>query len=158
MICLIALVISQTACAVLETIDKVSKIPGLEEAEARNAMEKRPSRTGDASDIAQLQANPPQVLFDSVPVASRRQQIVVVSNPATFPMTIMHTSVTGCDFAVSGAGDRTTVAAKSDVTVTVTFQPSQRRICSGVLLIEVDSAVGRFMRIPLRGQGIYLRR
>jgi hypothetical protein len=155
MICLIALVISQPACAVLETIDKVSKTPGLDEAEVRKAMQKRPSRTGDASDIAQLQANPPQVRFDSVPVASQRQQVVVVSNPATFPVTILHASVTGCDFAVlSGAGDGTIVDAKSDVAFTVTFQPSERRTCSGALWIEIDSAGGRFMRIPLRGQGI----
>ena len=34
------------------------------------------------------------------------------------------------------------------------FQPSQPRTCSSALLIEIDSAGGRFMRIPLRGQAI----
>ena len=152
MICVIALVISQPAC---ETMDRISKIPGLEEAQLRDGLQKRPSGTGDASGIAQLEANPLQVRFDSVPVASQRQQVVVVSNPATFPVTIMHVTVTGCDFAVlSGAGPSAIMAARSDVTFTVTFQPSQRRTCSGALLIEIDSAGGRFMRIPLRGQGI----
>jgi Abnormal spindle-like microcephaly-assoc'd, ASPM-SPD-2-Hydin len=149
-ICLIALVISQPACAVLETIDKIEKIPGLEETRARKAQEKRPADTKPSS-IAQLQANPPQVRFDSVPVTSQRQQVVVVSNPATFPVTIVDVSVTGCDFAVLRGGS-SIVAAESDVTFTVTFQPSQRRTCSGALLIEIDSAGGRFMRIPLRGQ------
>ena len=152
LICLIALVISQPAC---ETIDRVHKIPGLEDAQVRDAMRKRPRDSGEPSGTAQLQANPPQVRFDSVPVASQRQQVIVVSNPATFPVTIVHVSLTGCDFAVlSGAGPSAIVSAKSDITFTVTFQPSQRRTCSGALLIEIDSAGGRFMRIPLRGQAI----
>jgi hypothetical protein len=38
--------------------------------------------------------------------------------------------------------------------VTVVFRPAERLTCAGLLLLEIDSAGGRFMEVPLKGQGV----
>ena len=152
----VVLAISSQACAVLDTWDKVSKIPGLQEAQRRKDMEKDRASDGRGGRASQLHATPSAIAFGDVPVASTTQRAVVVSNPATFPVTVIHASVQGvCDFAMSNnPGNGLIVAAHGDVTFTITFLPTQRRACSGSLLLEIDSAAGRFMRVPIDGRGV----
>ena len=152
----VVLAISSQACAVLDITDKVSKIPGLEEAQRRKDMEKDRASNGQGGRASQLHATPSAIAFGDVPVASTTQRAVVVSNPATFPVTVIHASVQGgCDFAISNnLGNGLIVAAHGDMTFTITFLPTQRRACSGSLLLEIDSAGGRFMRVPIEGRGV----
>ena len=154
--CFVVLAIGSQACAVLETTDKVSKIPGFEEAQRRKGMEKDRASDGQGGRASQLHATPSAIAFGDVPVASTTQRAVVVSNPASFPVTVIHASVQGgCDFAMSNSpGNELIVAAHGDMTFTITFLPTQRRACSGSLLLEVDSAGGRFMRVPIEGRGV----
>jgi len=149
----VALAISSQACAVL---DIVSKTPGLEEAQRRKSMEKDRASDGEGGRASQLHATPPAIAFGDVPVSSTTQRAVVVSNLATFPVTVIHaTAQGGCDFAMSNnPGNGLIVAAHGNITFTITFLPTQRRACSGSLLLEIDSAGGRFMRVPIEGRGV----
>lgn len=153
---LVALAISSQACAVLDIADKVSKTPGLEEAQRRKDMEKKRGSDGQGGRASQLHATPSAIAFGDVPVAFTTQRAVVVYNPATFPVTVIHASVQGgCDFAISNnPGNGLIVAAHGDTTFTITFLPTARRACSGSLLLEIDSAGGRFMRVPIAGRGV----
>jgi len=152
----VVLAISSQACAVLDIADKVSKTPGLEEAQRRKGMERDRASDGHGGRASQLHATPSAIAFGDVPVASTTQRAVVVSNPATFPVTLIHATVQGeCDFAMSNnPGNGLIVAAHGDMTFTITFLPTQRRACSGSLLLEIDSAGGRFMRVPIEGRGV----
>lgn len=160
--CFVVLAIGSQACGVLETTDKVSKIPGFEEAQRRKGMEKDRASDGQGGRASQLRAIPSAIAFGDVPVASTTQRAVVVSNPASFPVTVIHASlqvihasVQGRDFAMSNnPGNGLIVAAHGDMAFTITFLPTQRRACSGSLLLEVDSAGGRFMRVPIEGRGV----
>jgi hypothetical protein len=152
----VVLAISSQACALLDPRSKVRNIPGLEEAELRDRMKKDHASDGQGGRVSQLHATPSAIAFGDVPVASTTQRAVVVSNPATFPVTIIHASVQGgCGFAMSNdPGNGSIVAAHGDITFTITFLPTQRRACSGSLLLEIDSAGGRFMRVPIEGRGV----
>src|SRR4029450_8683122 len=86
---LVVMAISSQACAVL---DKVSKIPGLEEAQRRKGMEKDRASDGQGGRASELHAPRSAIAFGDVPVPSTTQRAVVVSNSATFPVTIIHAS------------------------------------------------------------------
>ena len=146
---------SHAACAVVNLIEKVGKTPGLEEAQLREHLEKKPGRVGQHGPSSPLQATPARIDFGGVPVASKTAQTVTIVNPFGFPVTVIRVSVEGCDFAIAGeAAERATIPAHGELVYTVTFQPAQRRTCSGLLLLEIDSAGGRFTRVPVKGRGI----
>ena len=112
-----------------------------------------PIRQGEP--LSRLRATPAAVDFGRVPVASDTQKEVVISNPFAFAVTVVHTTIQGCGFVLAdGTGDRHIVAARGQLTVTVAFRPSERRACSGLLLLEIDSAGGRFREVPLKGEGV----
>ena len=151
---LVAAIATAPACALLEKIDKLSKTPGLEEARLTESLKKRPA-SSPREPSSPLLATPAAVDFGQVRVAFDNQQAVAFSNPFDFAVTIIRTTVEGCGFVLAdGAGDRHIVAARGLVTVTVVFRPAERRQCSGLLLLEIDSAGGRFTRVPLTGKGV----
>ena len=43
---------------------------------------------------------------------------------------------------------------RGHLSLTVTFQPVRRGACTGRLLVEIDSAGGRFTEVVLKGRGI----
>ena len=142
------------ACALAEGIDKVSKIPGLEEAQARQGFEKTPARwTRDGLSV--LQASPPSLDFGRVPLYSQHPQTVTISNPSVFAVTVVRMSVEGCGFALSRqAPDRPIIAPQEHLSLSVIFQPVARRACTGRLLVEIDSAGGRWTEVVLKGRGV----
>ena len=143
------------ACRLVNGIDKVSKIPGLEEAQLREGLEKSRGRAGGHGSASALQATPSIVDFGGAPVGSQQQQTLTITNPSTFPVTVLRVSVEGSGFALSGqAGTRVVVKPHEQLAMTVTFQPAAPGACSGHLLLEIDSAGGRFTRVELRGRGI----
>ena len=150
----IAIITSQPACAFLDKVDKVSKVPGLEEAQLHNGLKKPPTGTVHTGPWSHLQAIPSVIEFGRIPIASKTQQTVVISNPADFPVTVIHVSVQGCDFGTSGDASDISIPARGTLAFTVTFQPAQRRACSGFLRLEIDSAGRRFTRVPITGRGI----
>lgn len=143
------------ACRLLNGIEKVEKIPGLEEARLREGMERSAERPGGHGPTSALEATPRLLDFGPARVGSRNQQTVTVTNPSHFPVTVLRVSTEGCGFAAfSGAGNRPVIAAQGQLALTVTFQPPARGACSGHLLLEIDSAGGRFTRVKLEGRGI----
>jgi hypothetical protein len=146
-------VASVPACAFL---DKTSKVmTEVEEAQRAESLKKPPAPLGHDEPSSRLRATPVSVDFGRVPVASDHHQEVVISNPSAFAVTVVHTTIRGCGFVLAdGTGDRHVVAAQGQLVVTVDFRPAERRACSGLLLLEIDSAGGRFMEVPLKGQGV----
>jgi hypothetical protein len=143
---------SGSACALN---DKVNKIQGLEEAQVIQGLEKHPGRSRSDGTLSPLQANPSTVAFGSVVVASESRQTVVISNPAEFTITVVRVVVQGSGFAVvSPLGDRSVIPAHGELAFTLAFHPVVQGTCSGDLLLEIDSAVGRFTRVALTGRGV----
>ena len=146
-------VASVPACAFLDTTSKV--LTEVEEAQRAEARRKPPAPIRRDEPLSPLRATPGSVDFGRVPVASDHHQEVVISNPSAFAVTVVHTTIQGCGFVLAdGTGDRHVVAAQGQLVVTVDFRPDARRACSGLLLLELDSAGGRFMEVPLKGQGV----
>jgi hypothetical protein len=143
------------ACALAEGIDKVSKIPGLEEAQVRQGFEKTPGRWTRDGRLSVLQASPPSLDFGRVPMYSQNPQTVTISNPSAFAVTVVHMSVEGCGFTLSRQiPDRPIIAPRGQLSLSVIFQPVTRRACTGRLLVEIDSAGGRWTEVVLKGRGI----
>ena len=74
---------SGEGCALMRTVDKAGKIPGLEEAQVVQSLEKHPGRSRPDGTMSRLQANPSPLAFGDVVVGSDNQQVVVISNPRT---------------------------------------------------------------------------
>jgi hypothetical protein len=152
----VAVMTSVPACAVVDKIDKLSKTPGLEEAQLREGLKKTRGRIVRDGSLSPLQAAPSVVDFGRAPVASESQKTIVISSPFGFAVTVVQVIVQGCDgFALSGqAGDRPIIPPHGQLTLNVTFKPAAPRVCSGHLLLEIDSAGPRFTRVALKGRGI----
>jgi hypothetical protein len=149
------LLTSGSGCAFLRGIDKVSKTPGLEEAQLVQPLkEKHPGRSRPNDDLSPLQADPPVLDFGQVPVASRTRRVVVISNPASFVMSVVRVTVQGCGFALDKQLDQHVIPAHGDLVLTLAFRPVETGFCAGELLLESDSAVGRFTPVVLKGRGI----
>lgn len=88
-------------------------------------------------------------------MGSKSTQTVTILNPFGFAVTVIRVTVEGCDFAMSGAAvDRVAIPAQGQLILAVMFEPTQHWTCSGILLLEFDSASRRFKRVPLKGRGI----
>jgi len=150
-----AITTSGTGCALVRTVDRVDKIPGLEEAEVVQTLKKHPGRSRPDGTMSRLQAKPSPLTFGNVLVGSDNRQVVVISNPSDFTVTILSTAVHGAGFAIlSPLVDRSVIPAHGQLTFTVTFHPGAQGACSGELLLEIDSAVRRFTQVPMTGRGI----
>ena len=146
---------SLPACALLEKVDKVSKIPGLEEAQVTEGLKGPHEPLGQGGPASPLQASPSDLDFGQKHVASESHETVVISSPFDFPVTLVRVTVQGCGFALAGQiVDRPVIAPHGQLVLTVSFHPAAKQACSGLLLLEIDSAGGRFTRVPLKGRGI----
>jgi len=140
------------ACALLEFTDKIEK-QGLEQARLENLKKQKQPRSHSDS-ASPLQANPSAIAFGSVVVGSESRQTVVISNPAEFSITVVRVVVQGSEFAIiSPLKDRLVIPAHDELTFVLAFHPAVQGPCSGELLLEIDSAVGRFTRVKLEGRG-----
>jgi hypothetical protein len=148
---------SGLACRALEKAvvkGATGDIPGLTEAEVEKLKKKHP---GDrpAGTTSRLQATPSPLAFGDVVVGAEGRQMVVISNPSEFAVTILSAAVQGSGFAiVSPLKDRSVIPGHGELAFTLTFRPVVQGACSGALLIEIDSAVSRFAQVTLKGQGI----
>lgn len=148
-----AVMIGASGCAFLEKTSK--KINDLEETQMQEGLKRKPGGAGQPSQLSSLRATPSALDFGQVPVASERHEAVVISNPSRFAVTVVHVTVQGCGFAVSSkSGDRPVIPQQGQLTLTLTFQPAAPGACQGLLLIEIDSAGGRFTRVVLTGRGV----
>jgi len=87
-------------------------------------------------------------------VASQSRQTVVISNPADFPVTVVRVLVQGSGFAlVSPIRAPSVIPAHGELAITLA-SPHLEGASSGDLLLEIDSAVGRFTRVGLKGRGV----
>jgi len=144
---------SVSACTALDKIGKASE--KLEEGRVQESLATKTSEpTGQTGPASALKAVPLVVDFGRVPVSSESRQTVVISNPSAFAVSVVQTTVQGCGFLLSGVADRPLIPAQGQLALTIVFHPAQRRACSGLLLLEIDSAGGRFTRVPLKGLGI----
>lgn len=153
----IAVVVAVTlpACAALDKIDKASNPPDLAEVVLRERMKEPREPLGHSSPLSPLRATPSAVDFGNVLLTSAGQIDVVISNPATFELVVVRSTVQGCGFSLSSpTGERHVVAAGGQLTLSLAFRPTERRSCSGLLDLEIDSAVGRLTRVRLKGKGI----
>ena len=145
-----------STCAVMDKVDKWTDAPSIEEAQLKESLkQKNPGRMGSTGPWSPLKATPSVVDFGQVFVASGIQQTVSIFNPLNFPLTVIHVTVQGCGFALSGPpSDRSIISPQGQLVHTVGFQPVARQACSGFLVLEIDSAGPRFTRVALTGHGI----
>lgn len=144
---------SASACATLDKIGKASE--KLEEGRLQESLSKKSSEpNGQTGPVSALKAIPSGVDFGQVPVSSESHQTVVISNPFSFAVSVVQTTVQGCGFLLSAVAGRPLIPAQGQLALTIVFHPAQRRACSGLLLLEIDSAGGRFTRVPLKGRGV----
>jgi hypothetical protein len=143
---------SMSACAFL---DKVEKLPGREEAFVAG-LNRPPGAKLHNAPASPLQAVPLALDFGEVRATSETQKTVTISSPFDFSVTVIRVTVQGCGFASpeTQGGDRPVILPHGQIAVTVSFRPAARQSCSGLLLVEIDSAGGRFTRVPLKGRGV----
>jgi hypothetical protein len=151
----VAAIASLPGCALLEKVDKVSKIPGLEQAQVTEGLKGPHEPIGQGGPASPLQASPSDIDFGEKHVSSETHKTVVISSPFDFAVTVVHVTVQGCGFALAGQiDDRPVIPPHGQLALTVAFHPAAKQACSGLLLLEIDSAGGRFTRVGLKGQGI----
>ena len=145
-----------TSCALMDKVAQVSKTPGLEEVLEKEANKKKPGRLGEREPVlSRLQVTPAALDFSNVSVASQDQQTVVIFNPSQFPVTVIRMTVEGVGFTLApGTTERVEIPSRGLLAVGVRFQPPDRRVRSGLLFLEIDSAGGRATRVVLTGKGI----
>jgi len=143
---------SVSACAALDTAGKTSE--KVEEARLKERLAKGSEPTGPTGSASALKAIPSEMDFGRVPLSSESQRTVVISNPFAFAVSVVQTTVQGCGFLLSSVAGRPLIPAQGQLALTIVFHPAQRRACSGLLLLEIDSAGGRFTRVPLKGRGV----
>jgi hypothetical protein len=152
--CVAAGVAVVPACAFLDKVDKVSKIPGLEQVQATEGLDNTSDPLPENAPASSLRARPSALDFGRVSLGATSQQTVVISNPSAFAVTLVHVTVRGCGFAVvDPPADPPVIPAVGEWVFAVTFQPAERRACSGFVLLEIDSAGGRFITVSLTGRG-----
>jgi len=151
-----AILMNATACTLLDKVDKISKTPGLEEVLEKEANKKEPGRLVQREPVlSRLQATPPALDFGNTAVASQDQQTVAIFNPSQFPVTVIRITVEGVGFTLAPrTSDRVEIPAHGRLDVGITFQPPDRRVRSGLLFLEIDSAGGRDTRVVLKGRGM----
>lgn len=97
-----------------------------------------------------LQLSPRSIDFGAVGVGAESQRTTVVSNPSAFVVTIVKMTVEGDGFSIASHAAPLDIPAHGQVVLTVAFRPLARRDFSGVVLLEIDSAGGRFARISFK--------
>ena len=145
---------SASACATLDKIGKASE--KLEEGRLQESLSKKSSEpTGQTGPVSALKAVPSASTSGrNLYPSSENHQTVVISNPFAFAVSFVQTTVQGCGFLLSSVAGRPLIPAQGQLALTIVFHPAQRRACSGLLLLEIDSAGGRFTRVPLKGRGV----
>lgn len=97
---------------------------------------------------------PAQLDFGDVAINAESQQAVVISNPTAFALTATSAHIIGAGFSLSSSSPMpVTIAAHGRVDLVVVFRPLTNGRRSGVLVIEIDSLLSRFIRVALRGRG-----
>jgi hypothetical protein len=143
---------SGSGCAL---VDRLNKIQDLEEAQAIQSLEKQPGRSRSDFTLSPLHANPSTVAFGTIVIASENRQTVVISNPSDFIVTVLRVSVHGSGFAiVRRLGGPSVIPAHGKLAFTLAFHPMVQGESSGDLILEIDSAGGRFTRVTLKGRGV----
>jgi hypothetical protein len=148
---------SGSACKLLRQRHRPAElVPGLEEAQlTRSLKTKHPGRNRPDGTLSRLQATPSLLAFGDVGAGSEGRQAVVISNPSDFSVTIVSATIEGAGFAIlSPVEDRSVIPAHEQLTFTVTFRPVVQGACSGELLLQIDSAVGRYTQVLLTGRGV----
>ncbi len=108
-------------------------------------------RAGDATGPPPpLVVSPSRLEFKAIDRLGEATLPLTLSNPAYFPLTVLRATTIGGCFK-SDADAPFTIAARAQRRVLVTARPEGAATCSGALLIEVDSAGGRFLKIGLAG-------
>ena len=101
-----------------------------------------------------IKPNPNPVDFGIVRVGTDAHRLLVLSNPTRFPVTVVSTMLdTPCFSLGEHVALPLTVPANGSAELTVTFRPPVGGHCSAVLVLDVDSPKGRFLRVRLDGLG-----
>ena len=128
---------------------------GLEQVRLHDLKRKIPGRSRPTGRLSPLQADPPALDFGQVPVASATRRVVVIANPLDFAVSVVRVTVEGCGFSLVDPLDQHIIPAHGDLMLTLAFQPVVTGACTGQLLLEIDSASGRFTPpVPLTGRGV----
>ena len=81
------------------------------------------------------------------------RSVVVIANPLDFAVSVARVTVEGCGFSLAEQLDQHIIPAHGDLVLTLAFQPVVTGACAGELLLEIDSANGRFTPVALNGRG-----
>lgn len=140
------------SCSAIEPVTK-----GIEKVETARAAERarKPATPTVHRDRASpLQARPSTLDFRNVPIGADDQRTVMITSPFSFAVTVLNVLVEGDRFGLTNAsaGPRV-IPPYGQLAVAVTFHPTAKERSSGQLIVELDTAGGRFTRVSLSGAG-----
>lgn len=103
-----------------------------------------------------LRATPAALLFDPTPIGSRREEVIVVSNPGALPVQLGAISLVGrgaTDVQLTGSTCKGILRAEDQCEIRVAFSPSTAGATRSSLEILGASSA---LRVPLTGEGVTL--
>jgi len=156
-ICLLAsaLVLGLNGCAALDWVDKKTppEVPGEEQARLER-LKKEGGGSLNGRPASRISATPESVDFGDARIDVESQRAIVFSNPSPFTVTVVKVTIDGAGFAWSNQALPLVIPARGQLALTITFRPAEPNRYSATLWLEIDSAGGRFTRVPLKGHAI----
>ena len=145
--------IGLTGCEFLKFTEKVDDAVARARAERDRA--RGPAALASQGEWSTLLDATPAVLdFGAVRIGTESTQTISFANPTAFVVTVLNMTWTPPELSITSSATRFDVPAHSRVTVTVGFRPLEVRTVTGRLLLEIDTAGNRFIRIPIKGQAV----
>lgn len=110
--------------------------------------------TGTSPLTSQLTVSPTSVAFGDVTVNTIASQQVTLSSTGTAPVTVTAATLSGVEFAASGATFPVTINPGQAVTMLVRFDPTAAGAASGQLMISSNSATNGTALVQITGNGV----
>ncbi|MGQ0736595.1 MAG: Ig-like domain-containing protein [Acidobacteriota bacterium] len=109
---------------------------------------------GAPTKSAPVDVNTRSLDFGTTVVGGRTIRVLTLSNTAAFTLTVKAARFNGSCFDVAPTASLPLVIPpKGQAELPVVFSPASPGICPGTLVLEVDSAGGRFKQVRLEGRG-----
>jgi hypothetical protein len=149
-----ALMTSMSACTFLEWVDKKKppEVPGEEHARLDRLKKQGAGSSGGPASM--IDASPEAIDFGDTRIGTESQHTIVFSNPSAFDVAVVKVTVDGVGFSLSNQVSPRVIPTRGQLALVITFRPAERQRHSGSVLLEIDSAGGRFSRVRLKGRGI----
>ncbi len=106
----------------------------------------------------ELLVGPSSLDFGAADVGTETRRVLTVSNSTGTTLAVTMVTFNQLCFALSDSSALPLdILARSEISIDVVFRPVATGLCSGVMLLEVDSADVRFLSVAVRAQKMVYR-